>query len=420
MRKQFLFISFLFFAFVFQSDKPIGWYVQPIPVNDMINDIYFTDSLNGWAVTDGSPISNDTGYIMRTTNGGVNWVVQFDTTDKFHTIQFLDNNTGYAGGGFGRARFLKTTNGGMNWDFTTPFGSGTGNILDLKFINTSTGWICSDDNSGGGVFKTINGGVNWIRQLDQSYLPKKLFFLNQDTGWVISDLRKLYRTNNAGTNWFLQGNWNFISCIYFPSRDTGYASGDSTGFMKTINGGSNWTRLNNPVPGGSYGLCVHFINNSTGWFGSNFGKVLKISDGQTVQYQNVPSFTNNSIQFFDSLVGYSGGAKMIKTTDGGGPVVSIINNSFEVITNYKLYQNYPNPFNPNTVISYRLLVSGIINIKIYDLRGKEIATLVNERKSAGNYTINFDASKYNLSSGIYFYTLTTDSFKETKKMLLTK
>lgn len=85
---------------------------------------------------------------------------------------------------------------------------------------------------------------------------------------------------------------------------------------------------------------------------------------------------------------------------------------------YALQQNYPNPFNPVTVISYRLPVSTSATIIVYDILGREVATLVNEQKSAGVYTVPFDAS--NISSGIYFYRLTAGSFVEAKKMLVVK
>ena len=85
---------------------------------------------------------------------------------------------------------------------------------------------------------------------------------------------------------------------------------------------------------------------------------------------------------------------------------------------FVLNQNYPNPFNPSTVISYQLPVSGNVTLKVYDVLGNEVATLVNDEKPAGKYEIRFDASL--LSSGIYFYTLKAGSFIETKKLMLLK
>jgi hypothetical protein len=85
---------------------------------------------------------------------------------------------------------------------------------------------------------------------------------------------------------------------------------------------------------------------------------------------------------------------------------------------YELYQNYPNPFNPSTVINYSIPKTSLVTIKVYDILGKEVATLVNEEKSAGNYSVQFNGG--NLSSGIYFYRMHAGSFTETKKLILLK
>lgn len=91
--------------------------------------------------------------------------------------------------------------------------------------------------------------------------------------------------------------------------------------------------------------------------------------------------------------------------------------SNELPANYSI-SNYPNPFNPTTIINYQLPENGFVSIKVYDMLGKEIATLVNENKSAGYHRINFDASK--LTSGVYVYTITANNFIQSKKMLLLK
>jgi hypothetical protein len=88
------------------------------------------------------------------------------------------------------------------------------------------------------------------------------------------------------------------------------------------------------------------------------------------------------------------------------------------IRDYKLHQNYPNPFNPATNISYNIPSQSFVSIKVYDLLGNEIATLVNEEKSAGNFQVEFNAT--GLSSGIYFYKFQSGPFVEFKKMVLIK
>ncbi len=87
-------------------------------------------------------------------------------------------------------------------------------------------------------------------------------------------------------------------------------------------------------------------------------------------------------------------------------------------TSYALYQNYPNPFNPTASIKYQIPELSFVTIKVYDILGNEIASLVNEEKPAGSYKVQFDGG--NLTSGIYFYQLRAGNFVETKKMLLMK
>ena len=102
------------------------------------------------------------------------------------------------------------------------------------------------------------------------------------------------------------------------------------------------------------------------------------------------------------------------------PYIVGIENNYDTILPkfFELSQNYPNPFNPTTRIKYEIPKTSFVTIKVYDVLGKQVATLVNEEKIAGNYEVDFDARR--LSSGIYFYNLQTGSFVETKKMILLK
>jgi hypothetical protein len=101
-----------------------------------------------------------------------------------------------------------------------------------------------------------------------------------------------------------------------------------------------------------------------------------------------------------------------------GTILSVDNHGRDVPTDYSLSQNYPNPFNPTTTINYQLPTTSYVSLKVYDAIGREITTLVNELKNAGNYTATFNASQ--LSSGLYFYVLKAGSFTSTRKMLLLK
>ena len=90
----------------------------------------------------------------------------------------------------------------------------------------------------------------------------------------------------------------------------------------------------------------------------------------------------------------------------------------EIHSGRELKQNYPNPFNPKTEISYEVPAAKSVKLTVYNILGKEMAELVNERQSPGKYKVSFDAS--DLTSGVYFYKLSSDNFTEIKKMILIK
>jgi photosystem II stability/assembly factor-like uncharacterized protein len=414
-------------ATAFKSDgPPPGWYIQPIPVNKNIVDIYFTDTLNGWAVT-GNTGALDSGYILKTTNGGTNWQLNFATNRSFYGIQFVDSNIGYACGGWDLGKLYKTINGGNNWNLLV---SGGLELTDLFFLNKDTGWICDNHITfGAGLQKTTNGGLNWVQQLNNSYNPNKIFFLNKDTGWVASYDRKVYRTNNSGNNWVQLYDFGTVNIfdMFFTSSNTGWViNGVTDGYAyKTINGGLNWTILTDPIFTNSNPSKIYMINSIYGYISTGSKKILKTFNGiNWGQQSTAPSGGYGVLNFIDSLHGWSehfyiGNIDIVATIDGGGPVTRVQNISSEIPKNFKLFQNYPNPFNAKSNIKYQVLKISDIQIKVFDIQGREISMLVNQRQTPGTYEYSFDAG--NLSSGIYFYTLFADGKRiDTKKAILIK
>jgi hypothetical protein len=151
-------------------------------------------------------------------------------------------------------------------------------------------------------------------------------------------------------------------------------------------------------------------------------------DGSLIFNNNLPGDRINSVNVMPSVDGnYSfellAGSKEGKVVcfSGGVDTVStgIVNEEL-IPDNFVLFQNYPNPFNPSTKIKFSIPagLKHIVSLRVYDILGNEVATLVNEEKPAGVYEVEFDASMY--SSGVYFYKLQTGSFIDVKKMILLK
>ena len=146
-------------------------------------------------------------------------------------------------------------------------------------------------------------------------------------------------------------------------------------------------------------------------------------------FQNIPITFAYYFSFSDSLVGYCGQNNLAKTINGGGIItyIGIDSNNSKIPIAYKLNQNYPNPFNPSTTISFSLLKDNYVTLKIYDITGKEILNLYNNKYlQSGNYKAVVNFNNLNVPSGVYFYSIIindknqSEVFKETKKMLYIK
>jgi hypothetical protein len=167
---------------------------------------------------------------------------------------------------------------------------------------------------------------------------------------------------------------------------------------------------------------LFFISSDTGWIIKNNIKRTN-NGGLNWTTQSAPA-TASKIFFVNSMTGWALGSVLMKTTTGGVTFVNRISNT--VPDKFSLEQNYPNPFNAVTKI--RFDVSGhppylpskgeVVTLKIFDIIGREIQTLVNEQLQPGTYEVMFDGS--NLASGIYFYQLKSENFSETKKLIITK
>ena len=142
--------------------------------------------------------------------------------------------------------------------------------------------------------------------------------------------------------------------------------------------------------------------------GSKKGNGTTSETHQYTFYDDVSDLNATSLEYRLKQIDYNGNYSYSEIVE--------VNNFTPNI--FVLEQNYPNPFNPSTLIKYSIADKQFVTLKVYDVLGNEISTLVSETKPAGNYEVEFNAN--NISAGVYYYTIITDNFVETKKMILLK
>jgi photosystem II stability/assembly factor-like uncharacterized protein len=386
---------------------------------------------NGFNILDFSFPNAQTGYICgygglfkKTTNGGTNWTdLSFPTTQfNINAIHFFDANTGLVAPD--NDTIYRTTNGTNNWTNKIFIGI---QVLDFQFFDSLNGYA-----SGNNKFaKTANGGLNWTVSNIQS--SGQIYFVNQNTGWTLhyptSGSSTILKTTDAGGTWQVQyttSNFRVLYDVFFINENTGYVSGYRHSIYKTTDSGLSWVSQHDESnAGGLY--SIYFINANTGWTVGDYYSTTNTSTYYTtnggINWMNNNGISTggrlNRVKINNSPVGYIAGQNqnIYRTTNAGG-LTGVEIHSEITPAGYSLSQNYPNPFNPTTVIRYQLSVDSWVSLRVYDLLGKEISTLVNNETKPGAYEVTFDGS--NLPSGIYFYKLTVNNISDTKRMLMIK
>jgi hypothetical protein len=200
--------------------------------------------------------------------------------------------------------------------------------------------------------------------------------------------------------------------------------------FRSTNKGSDWTNISSNLPDAPVNAFAVDNNYSNRlYLGSDVGMYVSFDTGQSweVLGEGLPVLPIGDIKIHPTenfLAAGTYGRSMYKIDLN--LVTDVINQQPQIVKEFSLLQNYPNPFNPRTKISWQSSAAGYQTLKVYDVTGKEIATLVDEYKSAGKHEISFDAS--NLSSGVYLYKLSVRNsslgsehiYSEVKKMLVLK
>lgn len=383
------------------------------------NGIYFAKSIDA-AATFSAPLTISlTGFFAQIAVYGSNVYIFFVDSKP-------NNKYGYF--------FARSTNGGSS--FTAPYEITDATIDD--FTMESPNAVFVDNN--GVIYCVWNDGRR-VGTGSDIYLAKSTnngisFGANIMVNAISGSADKKRTAQTVAV---------YGSNIYVAWRQTDDGSGSNRKilFAKSINGGSSFgAEKEIIIGGGSPSLTI----NSTGEIyiaypnfqpsppypvlrnglfctksndqGATFPVTVFISATNTNAKNPSICVDGNDILYAVWAVALEGNEDDVYFAKGKITITNIEDKENLVPTQFELMQNYPNPFNPSTVIRYKLPISGNVSLKVFDVLGKEIAVLVNEHKAPGVYEVEFNGA--GLSSGVYFYKITTGNFTAVKKLTLTK
>jgi photosystem II stability/assembly factor-like uncharacterized protein len=371
--------------------------------------------------------------------GTVAWYKTFEGDGMCCAVNSQNSNICYTEYSWGQ--LAKSNNGGTSFgSFIGPPGSGNENSFCF-----ATPYICCKSNpnimyeGGTSIYKSSIGGGSWTTQnanlnggkvlsMDCSSTSTDTVYAGVIPGSGVTDI---FRTTD-GQNWTNVSNGGvpnrYPTDIHVNPNNSREVYATFGGFgsghvFKSTNAGVNWTDISGNLPdlphhcvvidpqypqniyvGNDLGVYVS-TNNGVNWFSYSVGMPYALVFDLTIVYPNrhIRATTHGNGVFERSLV--------------SNPLLGIVNNG-QLPKEFKLFQNYPNPFNPSAKIKFDIAKTGNVTLSVFDITGRLVTSLVNERLQPGSYEVKFDGTGY--SSGIYFYRLSTENFTDTKKMMLVK
>ena len=404
--------------------------------------------------------------ILFSTQSFAQWDKIEEITSPFIYSALFDDDNIYVGGD----SLYISRDRGLTWQSTTLNGQAIEITALFKYDNKIFAGTY-----GSGVFVSINNGISWQSYnsgLSSYALYAKKFVTSGDTVFYATDGGGVYYLIN-NTNVWQSYNQNLPSNIAWTINDLVVtnnnliASAGGSGFYYLRpKGSSEWIEKRIQTPQGIYTTPNAFL--STGdivFSGSRFGIYRSLDEGNTFDSvgisamdMSVVSFAKDKNRIYAGYTRSSGNDFFVWFSDDLGESWNFFDHQFQFLldlyiydnkiwagTNdglwfkeletlsvdpieypaaFKLEQNYPNPFNPTTKINWQSPVDSWQTLRVYDILGNEVATLVNEHRSAGNYEIDFNLAQSAATdhpataSGVYFYRLEIGSYRETKKMIL--
>ncbi len=418
----------LILSMILASPSGAQWIKQSFPSTEILYKVRFANPQTGWIL--------GAANLYKTTDGGASWYPQKTTQGYGQTLHVASPDVIFHGNFNGPLE--RSTDGGATWN---AVHSDATSYFDFDFISPTVGYAAGGIGSPmqSVIRKTTDGGVTWTN-LSSPFTGGEiegLSFVDENTGWAVTYWGLMYKTSDGGQSWSFQdtvgrANFNYNAPVrdaQFASTHFGWAVGGLSGnnvIARTTDGGASWTYQR---PGGSSWREIHMRNTQRGWIvGATYAPyiVRTTNGGETWEAQTFSSPPNpsrglESIFMIDDNLGWAVGGMgdLYKTTNGGTSPTSVKTSGNPLA--FKLEQNYPNPFNPTTSIKFQIPSSNHVTLRVFDILGREVATLVDEMKEAGEHIAiwnghTFDGSQ--AGSGVYFVRAETQDHTTTGRMML--
>ena len=371
------------------------------------------------------------GTVIKTTDAGEEWTLVYSNINIWmNDVQFDQNQPGVVWAAGMGGVIIRSFDYGSTWTVVRPFSTPDHTIRGIAVKPGSFGSV-SFVGYAGTFFETNNNGATFTQRFDIPFTMHSIAYspnFNFDGRGIIAGTDgKVWNTTNNGLNWVARNSnrYDYLNDVVFLNDNEAMICGNNGTILRSTNWGRTWTANVQYLTSEHLRSIDSYLNKVT-VCGDN-GKIMTANDwgftfvdqlnGENRHFYGV-SLRQSNIGVVVGEVGTAGtGAPLYYTTMNGG-FVGITQTGTETPKNFSMSQNYPNPFNPTTKINFAIPKQGLVTLKVYDMLGKEIKTLVNEVKSAGSYTVDFNGSQF--SSGVYFYKIQTGDFSEVKRMMLVK
>ena len=373
------------------------------------------------------------GAVWRTGNGGLSCEIVSGSIDTVYIVSVagIDDRTAVAAGcdpvSGQNISILRTEDGGASW--SAFYQSGMSCPYDVTMFSSARGIVFGEPVNDTWVFlETTDGGHSWTpmpgapdRMNDERTYRNDITWQDSLDGWFGTSASWIYHTINGGGTWTAVT----VSCLdqvrnVAAKEDTVIAASTTPGQMaRSSNNGQTWEYITAPEPDSRIRGIVYHQGNFWVTTGSSLYRSKDAGDTWILEVTGLEELWYVSFaEDPDEIVGWVVGANGTIVSTGAVPTDVQTEHGFTAAGSMILSQNYPNPFNPVTTIRYRVPEACFVSLKVYDMAGREICTLVQDRCAPGEYIAEWRAGVH--PSGVYICRFAAGSYTETRKLVLQK